>query len=1175
MSSPTKAHAPKWRDFVHVERRYRRSINLERDFAVPDSLSGYVVTSLVASTLSRITEGIASGNGRSWSFTGPYGSGKSAFALFLANLLHHSSEHRGVARGLLAKGAPELASRIASSGDLRLVPVLATGERDSLEHIVLRSLTRAAKSYWTSGPKSKLVHELERALARAGRGDRLGSSAVVALVEQFAEKIASSSRGASGLLLLLDEAGKALEYAAHHPDRTDLHLLQELAEAANRSGSRPIVLGVLLHQAFEQYATRLGVSQRNEWAKVQGRFEDVPFQEPADQLLQLIGRAIGLKQLPETVQTRTEALIDEVAACVSPPGIPDAARLASHLGRTVPLHPVTALLLGPLFRNQVAQNERSLFAFLSSSEPGGFQDFLSVPLNVESGPQTYRVDRLYDYLAASLGERLYRMGGRHWAQIDAALARLPEDAGELDARVVKTVGVLGLLSEGAGVPASERVIQLALADDSSAGCSAVSEVLAGLARASVLVFRRFKNAYQLWDGSDLDLDERVRVAGAALDSRTELVRLLQRAAPPRPLVARRHLFETGTLRYFEVRYGDESVLDGEWATEGEDADGVVWILVPTGDRAGQDARTRLNEQATWMGQGGSSRPVVVGLIHEAGRLREAVVELAALERVKLDTPELESDPVARKELAGRILDAENTLRQEIAGLTTGERTATWHYRGAEIPAHNGQQLSSRLSEICEEVYDKAPRVFNELLNRSQLSSAAAAARRELLVALVTKPNSARFGIEGYPPELSMYRSVFEEHGLHRSIGGHWSLAEPKSRQQGSLVPVAKKVEKSMGRDGTRVPVQRIYDELKRPPFGLKDGMLPVLLLWAAARRQAEVALYEEGAFVPVIDGPVIERLLRSPSQFEIQRFAVAGPREELARELGGASKDADLGPLPLVRQLVKAVQDLPDYARSTRTMSAMAIAIRDAVLRAKEPGTLIYRDLPAACGLPALGTTEREQLPTTLVTNLRTALRELASAFPRLLASVREHLAQTFSIPGDGEALRRELSARCRRLSDLAADSQLKAFVVRAGGQYADLEAWTVAVATLLGGRPPDSWTDMDIDRMSVQLAVIARRFLALEAAFHAHNSDGLPEGALAVRVAITEAGEPEAERVVLIRQPERDDVARIAQHLKDAVRAERGDATNETIVAGLAQIMRDLLAEMESGVTAGRGSPP
>ena len=36
---------------------------------------------------------------------------------------------------------------------------------------------------------------------------------------------------------------------------------------------------------------------------------------------------------------------------------------------------LVALVLGPLFR-QLAQNERSLFAFVASSEPFGFQEFL-------------------------------------------------------------------------------------------------------------------------------------------------------------------------------------------------------------------------------------------------------------------------------------------------------------------------------------------------------------------------------------------------------------------------------------------------------------------------------------------------------------------------------------------------------------------------------------------------------------------------------------------------------------------------------------------------------------------------------------------------------------------------------------------------------------------------------
>ena len=108
--------------------------------------------------------------------------------------------------------------------------------------------------------------------------------------------------GGAGLILVVDELGKFLEYAAQHPSRGDMFVLQSLAEFAARSEEAPLLLLTMLHQAFEQYAQRLEQSHREEWSKVQGRFEDVAFIEPTEQVLRLIGDAIerdanGLKTL--------------------------------------------------------------------------------------------------------------------------------------------------------------------------------------------------------------------------------------------------------------------------------------------------------------------------------------------------------------------------------------------------------------------------------------------------------------------------------------------------------------------------------------------------------------------------------------------------------------------------------------------------------------------------------------------------------------------------------------------------------------------------------------------------------------------------------------------------------------------------------------------------------------
>ncbi|MEQ9323611.1 MAG: hypothetical protein RIF41_30895, partial [Polyangiaceae bacterium] len=159
--------------------------------------------------------------------------------------------------------------------------------------MLLKALADAAEAFWKGpGAKPDVLWAIVNALSDAAKGKTVGTRRVVELFEEAAEKVAASSRKGRGLVVILDEAGKTLEYAAHHPSHGDVHLLQELAEAANRSGDTPIVFAVLLHQGFEQYASRLSVMQRNEWAKVQGRFEDVAFQEASEQVLRLIGAAV-------------------------------------------------------------------------------------------------------------------------------------------------------------------------------------------------------------------------------------------------------------------------------------------------------------------------------------------------------------------------------------------------------------------------------------------------------------------------------------------------------------------------------------------------------------------------------------------------------------------------------------------------------------------------------------------------------------------------------------------------------------------------------------------------------------------------------------------------------------------------------------------------------------------
>src|SRR6058998_27602 len=79
--------SPRIADLLNIQRRYLRSAHLQRDFQDAAALDGYIVTPAIKANFDRIRRGIVPGSGqRAWRVTGDYGSGKSSFALLLANL---------------------------------------------------------------------------------------------------------------------------------------------------------------------------------------------------------------------------------------------------------------------------------------------------------------------------------------------------------------------------------------------------------------------------------------------------------------------------------------------------------------------------------------------------------------------------------------------------------------------------------------------------------------------------------------------------------------------------------------------------------------------------------------------------------------------------------------------------------------------------------------------------------------------------------------------------------------------------------------------------------------------------------------------------------------------------------------------------------------------------------
>ncbi len=1118
----------------HVTSRFRRSVHLERDFYAENSLDGYVLTVTARETLGRLIAALENHSAsKAWSLTGPYGSGKSAFALYAAKLLG-DPEARGTqeALQLLKRGDVFLWNQFV---DVRanhrkekgFCPVLISGERAPITIALLRGLAHGLAAFGGGSQFAQLIKKINKRLASAAPESPSYASDITECFEAATQRIGKA--GGKGLILVIDELGKFLEYAVENPSQGDMFVLQSLAEFASRSNGTPLFLLTILHQAFEQYAQRLGKFQREEWAKVQGRFEDLAFMEPTEQVLRLIGYAIerDVKAL-QTLSTARSFLEVSVGLELKPRQL-DRAEFLQLLERCLPLHPTVALVVGSLFR-RFAQNERSLFALLNSGEPHGFQEFLAKHIYDGRRVPLFSIPDLYDYINTALGNRLYGSSdGKKWAGIESAIARLPNPS-PMTVDLIKTIGLLGVVGDvSVNLRSSERLLRYAIDDGTKNYSQEFEHALSELEKRSIAIYRRYRDAYALWEGSDIDIESRLAEATAQLDSNHRLAATISTLLPRQPLVARRHLFLTGTLRKFVIRYTDVNQFDANLEEPLDDADGLVLFALPTNEFEVETLEKKAIDASV-----ANRKEVLIAIPQSIGLLQDAALELDCLRWVKDNTPALAGDKTAQLELTARIAEAERAVSDQLSSVfgsniaAQDDRGCTWYHGGSAVPIATRRELNEYLSKTCDRVYHKAPIIRNELINQRQFSHSAARARRMLIKAMLENGNQKKLGITGYPPEMSVYLSLLSHTGIHRNVSGEWGFHPPHRFDDNKMWLTWETIEAFLENcEVERQQISKLYQCLEEPPIGLKSGPIPILLCAVLLHYEAEIALYEDGCFVTDISIAVFERLIRTPENFELKRFRMTGIRTEVFSQfLTLLSKPPQVTQQPnllsVIRPLVRFVTELPRYTILTQELSHEAIELRKTIGNAREPDALLFAQLPKALGFDAFGPRE-EMNPNSVGTffnSLRRTLTELNRAYDDLLAFIVQLLSSAFSLKGNGEGIRTELYRRSEPLLDLTIETKLKGFLLRVCDEDLDFTGWVEAIATYIVQKPPTSWNDANKTQFQMNLAELGRKFHHFEAVSfeRREQSDGFSDSAGEVmRVGITTLNAKDQERVITL----------------------------------------------------------
>jgi hypothetical protein len=1051
-----------------------RSVNLERDSDTPDIEPVYV-NARVLDIVSRFAAAIDDPTRtRAWSLTGPYGSGKSTIALLVGALLGPQSSRRLQAEKLLGDASPELARRMVAARD-HLAPegfitAITTARREAVTETLERALTRGVNRRWPDGRPPRRISASLKALREPGAGN---AEALAALEDLCRE---------SPVLLVIDEFGKILEHIASNQSagsaRDDVFVLQEIAEVgAGRSGL-PLFTLTLQHLSFLDYAVNSGALQQREWAKIQGRFEDITFVPDLGDAVQLIRRSLSHEDLNHSGRELLFGHGVASTAAWSRLGLqgtlPADADLFSGL---YPLHPLTATA-APLVATQVGQHDRSLTGFLASDEPYTVQRFITdYQAQVATTASTVRLPQLYDYFFASgRTTMLASANASRWIEIDLILSQA-HGLDEQDLQILKTVAILNLIDASGALRAYSGTVLFALTnpvDDDDVTRGNLLARLENLAQRGFLVYREFSDEYRIWQGSDVDLRSRITEARARCDDHS-VVKMLAGQLPA-AVVAGRHSQRTGMLRHFITTATDP----GTDALTGPDvnspADGI--LIFHFGDEHD-------------LPEIKSPLPVVIGTSKNARAVLDVGRDLIALDEL-LSAGDL--DAVARREITERAGQTRAELAAAVvAAFSPGKPWARWllltaandmSEAGDIDPAGHkvldGQSLARIVSEACDHVYRQTPHIRNEMLGRHQLTSQGAKARRELITGMLTHPSRPFLGITGYGPERAIYDGVLAYLGLHRTVSSQGDLLDHAAEceftepEAGStLAPAWVALRASIAGATKELSVDKLFRLLMAPPYGVKAGVVPVVIAASLIMGNDDIAIFEEGTYQPALTPDLMERLIKSPGRYTVKYSSAADGQRKLVLEkvlaaLGMTYTITRPSPrrnptlLAVTRELLNQVRSLSAYAASTGRFSERALAVRSALKAARDPDDLLFSALPQALGLPVVSVEGKcdDGMAFDFASRLADALTEIRSADDALRREVSVILAHEFRLPEEVSAMRETLAARAAAFAEQVTEPELRGFTSLALNDSLADDDWLDPVIVRLVHVGLASWND-------------------------------------------------------------------------------------------------------------------
>lgn len=671
----------------------------------------------------------------------------------------------------------------------------------------------------------------------------------LSLYKSVSEKLVDEY-GYSGIYIVFDEFSKYIESQSGASTGGNMKLLQDMCELANDSKNAQIYITMVAHKSIKEYGKYLSSETINAFTGIEGRIIEKLFVTSSKNNYELIKNAI-LKDEDRITDIPNYSFylgMDKMESFYQIPAFKSKFDKKDFqkviFEGCYPLNPVSAYLLLNV-SEKVAQNERTLFTFISNDEPNSMARYIANHTNEMLW--SIGADLIYDYFAGLFKKEVINEHVHNeWLNAEYALSKCTTVEQK---KIVKALAIILIVNKDEEMPADENIIALATGITNAAGV--IEELLV-----SQIVYRK---------GSTNNLVFKTR-AGSALKTeikrqrsikgdRVNYGKVFESITKKYYIIPRKYNADYAMTRYYRHEYmavedflciSDASVL-----FEADSyADGKVLSLYSTGKMDVPKIRKHLKEL--------DCKKIIVVCPRNSFTLLKQALDYEILQELKSNTAFTTDNEILKRELPILEEDLSKELEEFLYEMyEEDDECKAYFLNGETLSSKKGRDIESIVNTCCKNIYSKTPLINNEMINRHIISTGQTKkARINIIQAILNHEDSESF-YEGTNQEATIYRSLFCGTGI--KSGTSTDEIKEMLNLMTEFIESCSEQKRSL---------KSLIDMLVSEPYGVRKGVLPLYLAYLLSLRNEDMVVYFSDMEVQ-ITADIIVNMCESPSDYAL------------------------------------------------------------------------------------------------------------------------------------------------------------------------------------------------------------------------------------------------------------------------------------------------------------------